>query len=225
MIGPMERPATPAYFITRGERQSDREGAIVAWCPWCEAVHFYGAAGGGADRRVETRLSKCTEVSASPLVHQSVDLEVIGAVSCPAEIAPRGLYLAVEGDPRKTRDRLWHRLEAGRLGLALVRTIFGRRRPPHFDVRLVGGCLHVFGDEGRWFLDDDAGRSIAEGKGFGRMLAKLFGLSLGTVSLRTLEAALGFRMPDGHRLALVNLIDRAEAGLPAPIQNDSEDGK
>lgn len=211
----------PAYFIPHGERHPDREGSLAAWCPWCEAVHFHGAAGGGAARRIEGRGAHCASAKVSPLAGWGVELDVTGTVADGEDLAPKP-YLAVRDDPLHSRVRLHHALRDGAVALALIRTMFGKRPAAGFDARLHGGACHVFAGGSTWWITDEAGKTVGEGHGLGRLLARLFGVSLGIVALRILESALGVTLPSDYRLTLADLVDRAEAGRPAPILLEQE---
>lgn len=209
----------PAYFIGDQNDQTGRHGSIAVWCPFCETVHYHGAAGGGADPRTEHRVSHC---SSGPSKGRSYSLDIVGTVGNGEELAPRP-YLATRGDPLQSRLKFQHVLNTGAMARALIRTLFGNRPASGFDAKLAGGACHVVRDGGTWWITDAKGRTVAAGHGLGLMIAGLFKTSLGVVALRLIESILGFDMPDDHRLAIVSIIDRAGAGRPVPVLADLED--
>ena len=209
----MMAPSFPTHFIADPVSADNRHGALAYFCPWCETVHYHGAAGGGASPRAELRGAHCLD-GKSPLAGGSVDLDVVGTITTGDELLPAAPYLTARGDPQKTRLRLRDVLGSGALAAALGRAVFGRFRTSGFDVRLGGGRLHLFDAGAIWFIDDKRGDSVSEGHGLGRLLARLFGVPLGVVAVRVLEDALGEALPAAHRLAVAEIIDQAAAGLP-----------
>lgn len=221
MCAPLDRPM-PAYFIADPADPTGRDGHIALWCPWCETVHFHGAGGKGSDPRIESRGAHCASMVASPLAGRGVELDVVGTVADGDTLMPAPC-LAARGDPLHTRLRLRDILNCGGIARALIQAVFGNRPMAGFDAKLVGGACHVFHGGGTWWVTDTAGRTTAQGHGLGRLLAELFGVSLGVVAVRVIESALEISMSSEHRLALVDLIDRAEGRQPATTLTDPEE--
>lgn len=187
------------------------------WCPWCETTHAHGLAGETpAEARGKTtgRGAHCYG-GYSPLAGKGVELTIDRIVRSWEHLEPPGPYLALSNDPLKTRVRLRDVLSNGRLGLALLRQVFGKNRSASgFDARLVDGWAQVFAAGGRWAIQNHKREDLTEGRGVGRLLARLFGVPVGVVAVRTLEDALGLDLPSDYRLALAAMIDRAEVGFP-----------
>lgn len=194
-------------------------------CPWCEAVHVHGLAGmtpAEARGKTERRGAHCLP-RRSPLSGRGVDLTIERLVRSTDQLEPSGPYLAVVGDPLKTRIRLGAILEDGRLGLALMRLVFGKsRQTSGFDARLVGGWAQVWQGGSLWYVHNQDRDTLASGHGLGRLLARLFGVPLGVVAVRVLEDALGLDLPADYSLSLAASIDRAEAGFPLVEATEEE---
>lgn len=211
-----------AYFVASPRHSSEGDGSIAAWCPFCETVHYHGAAGEGGTRRTEARGAHCASERLSPRRGESYELDVVGTVADGEDLAPK-LYLAVKGDPLCSRVRLHQIFGGGAMARAVIRAVFGNRRPPSgFDAKLVGGGVHVFHDGGAWWITDTKGETVAEGHDVGSLLASLFQVPLGIVALRIVEDAIGLTLSADYRLALVELIGRAQTGQPAPVFAEPE---
>lgn len=221
MVDPRDN-TLEAFFIASPGHSSERHGSVAAWCPFCEVVHYHGAAGEGATRRTEARGSHCASERLSPWRGESYELDVIGTVADGEDLVPKP-YLAVQGDPLRSRVRLHQIFGGGVMARAVIRAVFGNRRPPSgFDAKLVGGGVHVIHDGGAWWITDTNGKTVAEGHDAGNLLASLFQVPLGIVALRIVEDAIGLTLPADDRLALVELIDRARTGRPAPAFAEPE---
>lgn len=187
------------------------------WCPWCEGRHPHGLAGKTTADAIGTTTSRgagCLP-QRSPLAGKGVDLTIDRVVRSWDHLDPPGPYLAVNGDPLKTRVRLGSVLEHGQLGLALLRLVFGKSRSARgFDARLVGGWAQVWSSGGSWYVQNEKRDTLATGHGVGRLLARLFGVPLGVIAVRVLEDALGLDLLPDDRLALsayVTEVDRIMA--------------
>lgn len=180
-------------------------------CPWCECIHAHGLAGmssAEAMGRTENRGAHCLP-RRSPLTGKGVDLTIDRVVGSWDHLEPAGPYLAVGGDPLKTRVRLGSILENGQLGLALLRLVFGKRRSAcGFDARLVGGWAQVWASGGSWYVQNESRETLAAGHGVGPLLARLFGVPVGVIAVRVLEDALGLDLTANDRLALADVVDR-----------------
>lgn len=205
------------------EPSGEQPAQIGYWCGWCETVHAHGLAGmttAEAIGETEARGAHCLP-RRSPLAGHGVELSIDRVVRSWDHIEPPGPYLAVAGDPLKTRVRLGAVLEGGRLGLALLRLIFGKNRAASgFDARLVGGWAQVWGGGSSWFVQNDERDTLAEGQGIGTLLARLFGVPLGVVAVRVLEDAVGLGLSADYTRIIAALVDRAAVGEPPPVIAD-----
>lgn len=61
---------------------------IVVWCPWCEAVHRHGAAGGAGNRAPH-----CAQDHHSPLGATGYNLDVVGDAVSEGAVIPGGLMV------------------------------------------------------------------------------------------------------------------------------------
>jgi hypothetical protein len=184
------------------------------WCPWCETTHAHGLAGktpAEAMGTTESRGEHCLP-RRSPLAGKGVDLTIDRVVSSSDHLLPPGPYLVSRGAPSNGRLRLGEVLGGGRLGVALMRMVFGKNRPANgFDARLVGGWAQVWSGGSRWYVQNQDRDTLAQGSGLGRLLARLFGVPLGVVAVRVLEDALGLDLTADDRLAFADLVDRLAA--------------
>lgn len=189
------------------------------WCPWCETSHAHGLAGkttAEAIGAIEPRGSHC-DPHRSPLAGKGVDLTIDRVVRSWEHLEPPGPFPTWPGDPLNTRLRLGEVLGTGLLGVALMCMIFGKRRPASgFDARLVGGRVQVWSGGSSWFLHNEAHDTLAEGRGLGALLARLFGIPVGVVAVRVIEDALALNLPSDYRTLIAGLIDRAARGEPLP---------
>lgn len=188
------------------------------WCPWCEAAHVHGIGGAvehgaGVIGATEARGAHCDR-HVSPLAGRGVEVRIEG---CSDDGAPAGPYLAVRGDPLKTRVRLRDVLSNGALSVALLRAVFGRRAGTGFDGRLAGGVAHVVRGAGAWWLVDTTGKTVAEGHDLGGLLSELFSVPLGVVAVRVLEDALGLDLKPDVQLALAEIVDQAAESVAEAI--------
>ncbi len=195
------------------------------WCPWCETAHAHGLAGmtpAEARGKTTNRGSHCLP-RRSPLAGHGVDLTIDRLVRSWDHVEPPGPYLAVAGDPLNTRVRLGSVLEHGRLGLALMRLVFGKNRAAAgFDARLVGGWTQVWGGGSHWYVQNQHRDTLAQGHGLGRLLARLFGVPIGVVGVRVLEDALGLDLSSDARIDLAAAIESAAS--PTTAKNEQEIG-
>ena len=187
------------------------------WCPWCETSHAHGLAGMMATEaigRTESRVAHC-DPHRSPIPGRGVELTIDRIVRTWEHLDPPGPFLAVSGDPDRSRVLLCDVLAHGRLGLALLRLVFGKNRPARgFDGRLVGGWVQVWGGGSSWFVQNQDRDTLAEGRGLGSLLARLFGVPIGVVAIRVLDAALALDLPADWKLHLAEMITRAAARNP-----------
>jgi hypothetical protein len=187
------------------------------WCPWCETSHAHGLGGMTAAEAIgatEPRGAHCDQ-HRSPLAGRGVELTIDRVVRSWDHLEPPGPFLAVPGDPGRARIRLREVLAHGRLGLALLRLVFGNNRSAKvFDARLVGGWVQVWGGGSSWFVQNQDRDTLAEGRGLGSLLARLFGLPVGVVAVRVLEDALALDLPADWKLHLAEMITRAAEREP-----------
>jgi hypothetical protein len=189
------------------------------WCPWCETSHAHGLAGMTTTEAIganEPRGSHC-DPHRSPLAGKGVDLTIDRVVRSWEHLEPPGPFPTWRGDSLNTRLRLGEVLGDGLLGVALMRMVFGKHRPASgFDARLVGGWVQVWSGGSSWFLHNEARATLAEGRGLGALLARLFGVPIGVVAVRVIEDALALNLPSDYRVLLAGLVDRAARGEPLP---------
>jgi hypothetical protein len=79
-----------AYFV-RSKPADNKNGILAAWCPYGECVHTHGAAGKGAEPRLENRVcgEHCRHGAGCPLENKSYNLDVVGEVPNLDFIEPR----------------------------------------------------------------------------------------------------------------------------------------
>ncbi|MCJ2084331.1 hypothetical protein [Methylobacterium sp. J-090] len=150
---------------------------VVTWCPWCEALHWHGAAGGGGHRAPH-----CADDQHSPLGHTGYDLDVIGGPASEEAAVPGGLLVG--------EQRLFRVMDqaAGILRAGLLRYVLGIKtvRGPVLQKRTPKGNAWIFGAES-WLIEP-RGRKPIEGRGFLRLAAALYGVPPGVAAVRFLEA-------------------------------------
>jgi hypothetical protein len=187
-------PKFKAVFIpqTPGEH---KHGTLDYWCPYCECVHAHGAAGAGAEPRIEHRGAHCLH-DESPLASKGISLEV----------APRGPKASVyppaliDLEHRNPTPRLRTNLEAGGPGIrrAALRALLidtepfrkaGKWRVWHApDVRHFGIDGADLEGRGAWDLAD--------------LASQIFGVPREIAARRMLEACLGRRLSADQALAV-----------------------
>ncbi|MDK9698227.1 MAG: hypothetical protein OEL76_17770, partial [Siculibacillus sp.] len=143
------------------------------WCPWCETSHTHGLAGMTAAEAIgaiESRGAHC-DPHRSPLAGKGVELTIDRVVQSWDHLEPPGPYLTVSGDPDRSRVRLCDVLAHGRLGLAHLRLVFGKRRPASgFGAGLGGGWVQVWSGGSSWVVQNQDRDTLAEGSGVGSLL-------------------------------------------------------
>lgn len=174
------------------------------WCQHCEDVHSHGAVPG-------LRGAHCTREE-SPYKATGYDLDLQGETTSHEDVVPKALFAG--------RRRLWSVLEdaAPRLRSALLAPALGARVGHHFDKRVGRARISVFGKG--WWIDLDAFPSEAElhslrlrqrpartGRDFITLLSALYGVTLGVVGLRLLEAVSGATFDAEARQAIAAEIE------------------
>ncbi|MEZ0251740.1 MAG: hypothetical protein ACAH20_12435 [Methylobacteriaceae bacterium] len=178
------------------------------WCQHCEDVHSHGVAPG-------PRGAHCTREESSYRA-TGYDLDLQGEAASPEDVVPEALLAG--------RRRLWSALEdaAPRLRSTLLAPTLGARVGHHFDKRVGRARISVFGKG--WWIDLDAFPSDAElraprlrqrpartGRDFITLLSALYGVTLGVVGLRLLEAVSGASFDAEGRRAIAAAIEAAYA--------------
>lgn len=150
---------------------------IVVWCPWCEAVHRHGAAGGPGNRAPH-----CAQDRHSPLGTTGYNLDVVGDAVSEAAVIPGGLMVG--------ERRLHQAIDqaTGALRAVLLRFILDIKatRGPVLNKRTPNGKAWIYGAE-NWLIEL-RGRKPIEGQGFLRLAAALYGVPPGVAAVRFLEA-------------------------------------
>lgn len=193
---PLERlkpPVLPAIKVTTEEGDAVQ---LVAWCPWCETMHWHGAAGGTGNRAPH-----CAEDRTSPLGRTGYDLEIVAEAYSEQAILPHGLMVG---------KRRLHRVLDGAaeaLRAVVLRAVLDVKsvRGPVVQKRTDKGKTWLFGTD-RWLIEPRFRRSI-EGNGLLRLTAALYGVSPGIFAVRILEAATGDRLDARAAFALQQLVE------------------
>lgn len=178
-------------------------GTLATWCPHCERVHTHGAAGRGAQHRVEKRGAHCDAALGSPMAGRGVSLLVDGSIDAVDEVKPAapmvraGLQLH-----RQLADA------AAALRGALLRTLTARRavRQDMAAFRLEGHEVAVLDLGLFWTI---GGRdSDASGRGLLSLAASLYGVTPGIAGRRILETTAGIRLPPDVAIEIEATLDR-----------------
>lgn len=194
-----KRRRLPASFIPNNVGDpNERFGCVAAWCPWCEDIHFHGAAGEGGRPRTEERAAHCHEAGASPFIERGYALMVAGSTVDAATLLPvtpmSCLFREGKRDDRN-RARLHQVLGANlaRVRGAMLSAVIGKARIcPRFDqVKLPdGGRLNLYSAGTGWDIRRDC-KEVAKGDGLISLGAALYGLPPGVVAVRLFESAVG----------------------------------
>lgn len=171
-----------------------RDGGVqaAAWCPWCETLHFHGAAGLKADDPVPDHRASHCDGKVSPL--NGYDLVVHGEVSDYAAALPRAplvgrrrLSASLDAAAHAFRSLvLRHGLGVDRAG-AVVDQRIGRVRVWICNATwAVEPASEVSGPAAR--VAGLRGATRAEGSGLIGLLSELFGLPPGVAAVRLLAA-------------------------------------
>ena len=198
----------PAFFTADAEADPRSGlGTLSAWCPHCERLHHHGAAGRGAEPRIEKRGSHCDPAAGAPAAGRGYSLTVEGAVAAPDELLPTApmtqlghrLHVILAANGRELRRALL---------LAVIDSAGAASLPGE---RLVGATL---GDAELLVMDDgafwsfDQGVASVEGRGLLRLLAKLFAITPGIAGRRLLETMAATSFPAEAAQEIEALIDR-----------------
>lgn len=197
----------PAVFTPNDDTEPGSGlGHLSAWCPHCERLHYHGAAGRGAEPRIETRGAHCDPVRGSPLAGRSYGLQVIGSIAVPAV-------------PDGPMPQLGHRLQVilRDRGMDLRRSLFHavvchgaeaiHYAPGDIAGFTIGKVELLTAEYGRTWQICEAG-GVREGQGLFSLLAMLFSISPGIAARRIIEAMAGTQfLPDGA-LEIEALLDR-----------------
>lgn len=183
-------------------------GSIAVWCPWCEDVHFHGAAGQGDKPRIEARGAHCCPDSGSPFIETGYRLEVAGRADNAAASLPDCAYAGPTKEGKaENRSRRRFRLalmeSAPALTRAIVGAMTGRRGIDlkYDQVKLPGTLrLHLYSGAKAWAIhrheppEAPCGTAAREGRGNAALAAALFGTPESIAAVRLLEAALNVRL-------------------------------
>jgi hypothetical protein len=206
----------PASFTADAEADPRSGlGTLSAWCPHCERLHHHGAAGRGAEPRVEKRGAHCDPTAGAPAAGRGYTLTVEGAVAAPDELMPsapmarlgHSLHAILAANSRELRRVLL---------LAVIDSAGAASLPGE---RLMGATLGdaellVMGEGAFWNLDQ--GVVSTEGRGLLRLLAQLFGITPGIAGRRVLETMAATSLPAEAALEIEALIDRWTPGREVP---------
>lgn len=200
----LARPTFPAFVI---KPETAAPVHLVAWCPWCEELHWHGAAGGGGHRAPH-----CAGDWHSPLGGIGYDLDVVGEAASEKAALPGGVMVG---------EQRLHRVidqAAGVLRAGLLRYVLGIKtvRGPVLQKRTPRGTVWIFGADG-WLIEP-RGRKTIEGRGFVQLAAHLYGVPPGVAAVRFLEAVSFDRLDAEAALAVQSAIDAWVArGAPARV--------
>lgn len=207
--------ALKALFIPNTPADSEeRFGALAAWCPWCEDIHFHGDAGGGAGDREEHRLANCSDASASPFLETGYTLHVSGKSHDAAALLPdcpmTQPYRAGKRNDR-ARFRLHRLLNANfaKIRSAMLAAITGRSKVSlrYDQVNLPDSSrLNIYVGGEAWDIRRD-GEQTSRGDGYISLAATLYGLPSGVAAVRLFEAATATRLDREAIEGLQTVID------------------
>lgn len=198
---PIRAPVFQAIEV-RGERATNSN--LVVWCPWCETLHWHGAAGGGGNRAAH-----CADGPASPLRATGYDLDVVGRAVTSDAVLP--------ANPMVKQDQLYATLEreAPSLRQAVLKKVLGLRSASRDVIsrHLGNGWLWVFGLS-RWRIKSPDG-ATQDGEGLLRLFSELYGVPPGVVAVRLLEAVSAERLDAEAALGVQRAVDDwASRGAP-----------
>jgi len=193
------RNVLAAKFIPNNPRDlGEKFGSVAAWCPWCEDIHFHGAAGEGGTRRIEARGAHCHDTGASPFLEIDYELDVAGITADAATLLPITPIASPFREGKREdrqRPRLHRMLDANfaRIRTAMLAAVTGKARIClRFDqVKLPdGGRLDLYSAGTGWDIRRDC-EEVARGDGLISLGAALYGLPPGVVAVRLFEVATG----------------------------------
>ena len=190
----LKPPVLPALRVTT---ETGEAVHIAAWCPWCETVHWHGAAGGGGNRAPH-----CFEDRTSPFQQTGYSLDIVADSYSEEAIAPLGLMVG--------KRRLHHVLDgvAEAIRALALRAVLDMKsvRSPVIQKRNDHGKTWLFGS-GRWLIEPRFRRPI-EGSGLLRLAAALYGVSPGIVAVRLLETVSFERLDARAVFELQQIVER-----------------
>lgn len=189
----IEPPRLPAMNL-RAER--GKPVHTVTWCPWCEAVHSHGAAGGDGGRAPH-----CGQDRHSPFLKTGYALDIVGEAYSENAIIPGGLMVG--------QRRLHQVLDQASLSLRAIALRFilnvKSARSSVIQARNPNGKAWIFGTES-WLIEV-RGRKPVEGTGFLRLASTLYGVSPGIAAVRFLEAVTLDRLDAEAAFAVQRVVD------------------
>ncbi len=185
----------------------DRDGKPVqqhAFCAWCEDVHSHSPAAGH-------RCAHCGRAD-SPYRRFGYTLAPAGEAASPEAARPPRIFTA-------PRSSLAHHLGtvAPAMRNAYLRPLLG----PGLERRV--GRARVVARAGLWWVDPDAFpgeggakagarmRPVLTGADAASLLSTLYGLALGVVAVRILEAATGLKLDAHAKLAIAAEVEASQA--------------
>ncbi|MFH6786749.1 hypothetical protein [Methylobacterium sp. MA0201] len=192
----------------------DRDGRPVqqhAWCDWCEDIHSHGPAAGH-------RCDHCGRAD-SPYRRFGYTLAPAGEAASPEAARPARIFTAARASFARHLDTI-----APAMRNAYLRPLLGQNLERRFGTARVA----VRGD--LWWIDPDAFLDEGGAKAGARLrrtifghdaaslLAALYGLALGVVAVRILEAATGLKLDAHAKLAIA-------AEIEANRARQGEDGR
>jgi hypothetical protein len=198
------------FLRERGSANGNPDaGSLAAWCPYCEGVHWHGAAGRGDAPRTENRAPHCSDGSGSLFAGIGYDLKVTGRVDDAAEIIP-------DAPGPQSGKRLWHRVnaQAGAIRRAMLKAIVPRSG--WLKQAGAGWMVSTYpaGPKPAWELIGPSG-SLKEGRDMITLAAAVYGLPPGIAALRLIEAATAARFDRETAIELMAVLERwAASGAP-----------
>ena len=196
-------PILPA-FLSR-----DRDGRPVqqhVWCNWCQVVHNHG---------VETTHAGAhcyTEDSPYKLPGPGYTLAPAGEVTNPEAARPDRILTG----PRSPLSRYLQTV-APVLRNAILQPILGRGLERRFGTARVATRVGLYWIDPDAFPSKDPGQARSQARpiryytDLASFLAALYGLALGAVAVRLLEAATGITLDAHAKLAIAAEVEASQA--------------
>ncbi|MCF4130263.1 hypothetical protein [Methylobacterium sp. SyP6R] len=185
----------------------DRDGRPIqqhAWCDWCEDIRSHSPTPGH-------RCAHCTRADC-PYRRFGYTLAPAGKAATPEAVRPARIFVGA-------RSSLAHHLGtvAPAMRNAFLRPLLG----PNLERRI--GSARVAARTGLWWIDPDVFPAEGEAKARPRMrpvvtgsdvaslLAALYGLALGVIAVRLLEAVTGLKLDAHAKLAIAAEVEASQA--------------